>query len=138
MKPAHQLSFPVRRGLPAAFAAVCLAGLLATGPAGAGPEAEVPPAPDAGAGAMAADFLEFDLQDAALCYNLSPGGKMTRIRNTHPEHSIRYRLVRHFAGTPQAGRVQGVLAPDEEPRPIGCSQVDGHPQTWVVERARFD
>lgn len=85
----------------------------------------------------AATSIVFELQDNARCQTLSPGGKMTLVRNAHPTRAIRYQFVRYFADAPQPGRVDGVLEPGQEPVAIGCNRVDDRPQEWRVKRARF-
>lgn len=115
-----------------------LAGLVALGLALATPaslaDAEAEAEADAGEGAASA--VAFELQDNARCHNLSPGGKMTFIRSTDPDRVLRVRLIRYFSDAPQPGRVDVVLSPGEEPREIGCNQLDGRPQEWRVERVK--
>lgn len=82
-------------------------------------------------------FLTVDAQVDGKCQNLSEGGKLVILHNTHPARSIEYRLVRMFAKVPQS-RVVGVLAPDGEGQRLGCNRVDGREQSWRVERATFE
>lgn len=89
------------------------------------------------ADSTAADHLVFSTQFDARCHNLSEGGKMTMMANTHPDKAIRYRLIRMFMEAPQAGRAIGVIEPGTEPTKLGCDKVDKRPQTWRVERAEF-
>jgi hypothetical protein len=90
-----------------------------------------------GAADTAAVHLEFVVQNDGRCLNLSAGGQLLLLANTHPRRAIDYRLVRYFAGKPQAGRAAGVIGPGSEPIPLGCSLVDGRDQRWKLERAEF-
>jgi hypothetical protein len=85
----------------------------------------------------AESFLSFEDTTDGRCQNLSPGGKLTVIRNAHPTKSIRFRLIRYFVDVRQQGRATGVLLPGGDPVKIGCSRVDGRKQRWVVEKADF-
>ena len=71
------------------------------------------------------------------CQNLSQGGKLQVMRNTHPAQPIRFRLIRYFVDVRQRGRATGIAEPGGEPIKIGCTLVGGRPQRWVVERAEF-
>ena len=82
-------------------------------------------------------FLKFEDVLDGRCYILSAGGKLTVMHNTHPEHTIRFRLIRFFANKRQRGRATGDIAPGDKPTKLGCSQVDGRPQEWRIERASF-
>lgn len=84
----------------------------------------------------AQDFLTVKSQNDGRCQILSEGGKLVVLRNTHPDRSIRYRLVRYFMDVPQS-RVVGAIAPGEEGQKLGCSRVDGRDQFWKIERAEF-
>jgi hypothetical protein len=84
----------------------------------------------------AAPFLEFESVIDGKCHNLSEGGKLRVMHNRHPSQAIKYRLIRVFAGKPQAGRAMGVIGP-EQSRKIGCTLLDNREQTWVVDRADF-
>ncbi len=86
--------------------------------------------------AQAVDFLAIESHADGRCQNLSEGGKLVVLRNTHPERLIAYRLVRMFAKVPQ-GRVVGVVEPDSEGQRLGCNRVDGRDQSWRIERAAF-
>lgn len=81
-------------------------------------------------------FLEFESQIDGKCHNLSAGGKLRVMHNRHPSKAIKYRLIRLFAGKPQAGRAMGVIEP-EQSKKIGCTLLDGREQTWQVDRAEF-
>ena len=70
------------------------------------------------------------------CHNLSEGGKLVVLRNTHPTKTIRYRLLRLFIDRPQ-GLMDGSLTPVEGVQKLGCDKVGGRAQTWRVKRARF-
>ncbi|MGR8920526.1 MAG: hypothetical protein ACU85V_12990 [Gammaproteobacteria bacterium] len=100
---------------------------LAGGPAGADAVGE---SEDAGS------FLEFESVLDGRCQILSEGGKLRVIRNRHASSAIEYRLVRIFAGKRQ-GLSTGVAPPGAAPVKLGCTRVDGRPQQWEVERARF-
>lgn len=85
---------------------------------------------------VASDFLKFETVLDGRCYNLSAGGKLVLLRNTHASKPIDYRLVRVFANTAQ-GLSTGVLDADHAPQKLGCDKVDGRAQTWRIQRARF-
>lgn len=90
------------------------------------------------AGDDAAAFLELESVLDGRCQILSEGGKLRVIKNTHASRSVRYRLIRMFAGNHPQGRVTGSAPPGAEPVKLGCTRVDGRPQDWIVERARFE
>lgn len=85
----------------------------------------------------ARDYIEFYDQLDGKCQILSSGGKLTLVKNTHPDKKIRYRFVRMFAGKPQAGMAFGILDPGEEPTKMGCNKVDDHEQMWDIKVAEF-
>lgn len=86
--------------------------------------------------ASAGGVLEFEEKLDGKCYILSSGGKLVVMHNRDTARSVKYRLVRMFAGAPQMGRTVGTIEPGEGVK-LGCSEVDGHYQEWVVERASF-
>lgn len=107
-------------------------------------QAEAPPCNDtdqttsgASAETPARDYIEFYDQLDGKCQILSSGGKLTLVKNTHPDKKIRYRFVRMFAGKPQAGVTYGILVPGEEPTKMGCNRVDDHVQMWDIKVAEF-
>lgn len=87
--------------------------------------------------AVAEDFLQFETKIDGRCHNLSEGGKLTVMKNLHPSKTIEFRLIRYFVEVRQRGRATGTAEPGGEGIKIGCSQVGGRPQRWVVERATF-
>jgi len=91
----------------------------------------------AAAAAAAGDYLAFESVLDGRCHNLSQGGKLRLMRNTHERQPIRYRLIRYFADKRQAGRVTGEIAPGGDPVKLGCTRVDGREQRWEIGRARF-
>jgi len=116
---------------------LCVTGAWLTLLAGADVLASAGAAADAVGADAAAVHLEFIEQHDGRCLNLSAGGKLRLLANSHPTRVIRYRLVRHFAGKPQAGRAAGIIGPRSEPVALGCSLVDGRDQRWELERAEF-
>lgn len=88
-------------------------------------------------GESAGSYLNIAPQHDGKCQNLSEGGKLVVLRNTHPARSIRFRLVRYFKGVPQS-RIVGAVAPGEEGQKLGCNRVDGRDQSWKIERAEFE
>jgi hypothetical protein len=84
----------------------------------------------------AASYLTFESVLDGKCQNLSEGGKLTLLRNTHPSKAIRYRLLRLFVARPQ-GLMDGAIDPAEGVQKLGCDKVGGRVQTWQVKRARF-
>jgi hypothetical protein len=96
-----------------------------------------PPTGPAPATTAAADALAFEAVLDGRCQILSAGGKLQVVTNTDPTRRVRYRLVRVFADTPQAGRVIGELGPGEGPVKLGCTRVDGREQRWDVLSAEF-
>ncbi len=123
----HAQTYPqkmwVTRGRLRAGAAGCLLWLCVT-PAFAGD-------------AAARHFLTVEAQNDGRCQILSQGGKLVVLRNTHPDRSIHYRLVRYFMDVPQS-RIVGAVAPGEEGQKLGCNRVDGRDQFWKIERADFE
>lgn len=85
----------------------------------------------------ARDYIEFYDQLDGKCQILSSGGKLTLVKNNHPDKKIRYRFVRMFAGKPQAGVVFGILDPADGPLKMGCNRVDDHEQIWDIKVAEF-
>lgn len=88
------------------------------------------------AAADAASFLELESVGDGRCQILSDGGKLRIMHNRHPAKRIAFRLQRTFAGKLQ-GLSTGEIEPGGSPVKLGCTRVDGRPQDWVVERARF-
>lgn len=86
--------------------------------------------------ADAASYLTVETVLDGRCHNLSEGGKLAVLRNTHPTKTIRYRLLRLFIDRPQ-GLLGGSLAPAAGVQKLGCDKVGGRAQTWQVKRARF-
>lgn len=82
-------------------------------------------------------YLSLTPQNDGKCQILSEGGKLVVLRNTHPDRSIRFRLIRYFMDVPQS-RVVGAIAPGDEGQKLGCSRVDGREQFWKIERADFE
>lgn len=85
----------------------------------------------------AASYLVFESMNDGRCQNLSDGGKLRILRNTHAEWAIHFRLTRMFAGNRPQGLVQGLAPAGGEPVRLGCTRVDGREQDWVVRNAQF-
>ncbi len=88
--------------------------------------------------ADAAAFLALESVNDGRCQNLSEGGKLRVLRNTHAERDISYRLIRMFAGNHPQGRSVGHAPAGGAAVKLGCTRVDGREQDWIVERARFE
>jgi len=86
----------------------------------------------------AAAFLSLESVNDGRCQNLSQGGKLRVLRNTHAERDISYRLIRMFAGNHPQGRSVGRAPAGGDEVKLGCTRVDGREQDWIVERARFE
>lgn len=84
-----------------------------------------------------ASFLTFQSEADGRCQILSPGGKLRVLINSHATRAIDYRLVRVFGAGHRQGLVGGTAPAGGERVPLGCTQVDGRPQNWLLERARF-
>lgn len=82
-------------------------------------------------------YLEFLDQQDAKCYNLSPGGRLRLLKNSHPSYRIRFRLVRYFSHVKQPGFVQGIIEPKGKLFELGCTLVDGRKQWWEIDTASF-
>lgn len=85
----------------------------------------------------AASHLEFESVADGRCQILSAGGKLRLVHNRHAERGIDFRLLRMFAGNHPQGLVVGQLPAGAEPMKLGCTRVDGRPQDWVIQRARY-
>lgn len=85
-----------------------------------------------------AAYFEFGASADNRCMMLSPGGKLAWVRNRHPSMALRYRMIRLYAGAPQAGRVAGLLPPGPEGIKLGCNLVTEREQRWDVERASLE
>ena len=85
----------------------------------------------------AANHLEFESQPDGRCQILSRGGKLRVVHNRHVDRAIEFRQMRTFAGGRPQGLVVGVAPAGGEAVKLGCTEVDGRPQDWVVQRARF-
>ena len=85
----------------------------------------------------AASYLTFQSEADGRCQILSTGGQLRLLINSHATRAIDYRLVRVFGDGHRQGLVGGTAAPGGERVPLGCTQVDGRPQDWLLERARF-
>ncbi len=84
-----------------------------------------------------ASFLTFQSEADGRCQILSTGGQLRVLINRHASRAIDYRLVRVFGAGHRQGLVGGTAPPGGERVPLGCTQVDGRPQDWLLERARF-
>ena len=85
----------------------------------------------------AAKYLAFEAIADGKCHILSEGGKLMLMHNSHPDAPIKFRLTRYFADVRQWGRATGIARPGDEAVKLGCTEVDGRPQRWEVERANF-
>lgn len=92
---------------------------------------------DAAAQRPAASFLTFLSEADGRCQILSAGGKLRVLINSHATQAIDYRLVRVFGAGHRQGLVGGIAPAGGERVPLGCTEVDGRPQDWLLERARF-
>ncbi|MEM7465680.1 MAG: hypothetical protein AAF387_02215 [Pseudomonadota bacterium] len=81
--------------------------------------------------------LKFEERADGKCHILSEGGKLMVVHNTHDSLPIKFRFIRYFADVRQRGRATGTVVPGEAPVKLGCTQVDGRPQHWKIERANF-
>jgi len=82
-------------------------------------------------------YVEFVANLDGKCYMLSAGGRLQSIKNNHLSKTIRYRLVRYFAGRLQPSLAAGTVGPAGQTKPLGCDRVDGRDQTWRLESARY-
>lgn len=82
-------------------------------------------------------YIKFASVLDGRCQNLSSGGKLRIVKNTHHDKTIKYRFVRMFAGRPQAGITKGILEPGEKVVKLGCTKVDGREQTWEIQILNF-
>ena len=82
-------------------------------------------------------FLELASERDGRCQVLSQGGQLRVLYNRHQKRAIEYRLIRMFAGSHPQGRVAGIAPAGADGIKLGCTEVDGRPQDWVIERARF-
>ena len=87
--------------------------------------------------AEVSEFLELVSVPDGRCQILSAGGQLRVLYNRHQSRAIDYRLIRSFAGDHPQGRVAGVVTAGDEGVKLGCTKVDGRPQDWHIERARF-
>ena len=85
----------------------------------------------------ASSFLAFQSEADGRCQVLSAGGKLRILRNRHATRAIDFRLMRVFGDGHPQGRVAGTAPAGGELVPLGCTQVDGRPQDWLLERASF-
>ena len=127
MNAIHAQTYPQKMWVTRSTLRACVAGCLLWLGAGAAVAGDAP----------ARGFLSVKSQNDGKCQNLSQGGKLVVLRNTHPDRSIRYRLVRYFMDVPQS-RIVGAVAPGEEGQKLGCNRVDGRDQFWKIERADFE
>ena len=83
------------------------------------------------------EYLEFSSELDGKCQILSKGGKLRIVKNNHPDKKIKYRFNRMFAGKRQASMAAGIIEPGEKPTKLGCTEVDGHEQTWEIKAVKF-
>ena len=83
------------------------------------------------------DYIEFESVLDGRCQILSKGGKLRTVINNHPDKTIKYRFTRMFAGKRQASMAAGTIKPGEKPVKLGCTEVDGHEQTWEIKAVTF-
>lgn len=96
------------------------------------------PAPNAGADEQPASrFLEFQSEADGRCQVLSAGGKLRVLTNRHETRAIDYRLIRVFGEGHRQSQVAGTAPAGGQLVQLGCTQVDGRPQDWLLERAVF-
>ncbi len=85
----------------------------------------------------AESYLRFEETIDGKCQNLSTGGKLQVMLNSHPSLKIKFRLIRYFVDVRQNGRATGIAEPGRSPVKLGCTRVGGRVQRWEVERAEF-
>ncbi len=83
------------------------------------------------------EYLEFSSELDGKCQILSKGGKLRIVKNNHPDKTIKYRFNRMFAGKRQASMAAGIIEPGDNPVKLGCTEVDGHEQTWEIKVVKF-
>lgn len=83
------------------------------------------------------NFIEFYSVPDGKCQILSRHGKLRLVKNNHPDKNIKYRFNRMFAGKRQASVAAGIIEPGEKPVKLGCTEVDGHEQTWEIKVVKF-
>ena len=98
----------------------------------------LPAAPASEPTELPESFLAFETQIDGKCHNLSEGGKLQVLRNSHPTQKLRFRLIRYFVDVRQRGRATGTAEPAGEGVALGCTRVGGRTQRWVIERAEFE
>jgi len=91
-----------------------------------------------GSAESAATYLTFETKLDGRCQNLSEGGKLAVMHNTHPDRKIDFRLIRYYVDVPQQGRATGTADAGGATVKLGCSRVGGRQQRWVLERATFN
>ncbi len=85
----------------------------------------------------ASSFLAFQSEADGRCQILSAGGKLRILRNRHATRAIDFRVMRIFGDGHPQGLAAGTAPAGGELVPLGCTQVDGRPQDWLLERASF-
>jgi len=81
-------------------------------------------------------YLEIDKEFSGRCQGLRRG-HVRVLRNTHPDKTIEYRLIRLLSDKRQASIIQDTIAPDDEDQKLGCELLEDREQTWEIVRARF-
>ena len=82
------------------------------------------------------DFLEQYKEFSGKCMGLRRGD-MRMIRNTHPEKSIQFRMIRLLGGQRQASIIRDTIEPGAEGQKLGCETLDDREQTYEIVQARF-
>ncbi|MDZ7736828.1 MAG: hypothetical protein U5P41_12570 [Gammaproteobacteria bacterium] len=90
----------------------------------------------AGADDSPTGYLEIYKEFDGRCQGLRRGD-IRMLRNTHPEKSIEYRLIRLLGDKRQASIIRDTIAPGDEGQKLGCEMLEDREQTWEIVRAQF-
>lgn len=91
---------------------------------------------NAASGKEAVAYLEIYKEFSGKCMGLRRGD-MRLLRNTHPDKTIEFRMIRLLDGQRQASIIRDTIAPGSEGQKLGCELLDDREQTYEITRARF-
>lgn len=101
------------------------------------PVGQSTPAAGNGSPEEAVGYLEFYSELDGRCQIRSDGGKLRVLKNNHRSKAIKFRIARYFSGKRQPSLLVGVIDSGGEIKPLGCTLIDHHEQTWQLESADY-
>lgn len=124
-----------RRGGRYGLAALALVAFVPAMPVFAAQTVASPKTDTGTAGEKPRDYLEFSEALNADC--MLHRARLRQIANTHPSRAIRVVLVSYTGKTRSQGDSEITLAPESDPRPLGCDANSGLDRRWEIVNSTF-